>query len=170
MKVKEIITAHNAPFYPTQINRIGEKQLTSIDRYMMYKNNQDGMIVYYLIDKNDTVPIAAVVVKDIGEYLQIKIVFVKEEYRGKNLAFKMYHLILYTAYKNLMSDTEQTSSGKKVWDDLARIVPIKSLNLTNGEFGDISDAYQETPDIVLVTDAPKLFESLLIPYLKIQGL
>ena len=169
MKVKEVITMHESPFEFDNINRTGEVLVkyntNGINGYKFYKNTQGGLLVFYLVDDNQI--IAAVVGLPNNDYIQVKRVYVLDKYKGNNLAVKMYHGIIYSEFKNLMSDTEQTASGKKVWQDIAKITPVKSLNLSTGDFGDIADAYQETPDIVLVTDSPNLVESLLIPNLKI---
>lgn len=168
MKIKEITTVHQSDINLKLINRDNEIPKNDINGYNCFKNIQDGFLIYYLVDDNEI--IAAVILKDTGKYLQIKRVFVKNQYRGKLLAFKLYHKILYSEYKNLMSDTQQTYAGKKIWQELSRIVPIKSYNLNTGEISDMNAAYNENDDIVVITDASKLYESILIPNLIIKEL
>lgn len=168
MKVNEIITVHAMPIELSSIDK-SKSQLIKynnglVDNYQMFKTIQDGLLVFYCEDNGNT--ISAIIGLPFDNYLQIKRVFVRPQYRKNNLALHMYHAILYSEYKNLMSDTEQTSSGKKIWQDLARIVPIKSLNLITKQYGEISDAYQENEDVVLVTDLNNLVESILTPSLK----
>jgi hypothetical protein len=169
MRIREIITVHASPFDLRRIHRRGEVLVnynsSGIDGYKFYKNQQDGFIIFYLVDGNDI--IAGIISQLYKNYIQIKRIHVKEKYRGNKLGVKMYHGIIYSEYKNLISDIEQTSNGKKVWKDISDIIPVKSLNLITGEYGEIADAYHENEHIVLVTVIPNLIENILIPNLKI---
>lgn len=168
MKISEIVTVHSSEFNFAAISRDNEQKFGfngKIGPYDMFKNRQDSLIVYYLVD-NDNI-IAAIVGQEIGDYIQIKRTFAELKYRGQKIAYNMYHSIIYNELKNLMSDTEQTSDGKKIWNDLSKIIPVKSYNFKTKQVGDKSLAYDETHDTVLITDAPQLTENLLIPNLKI---
>ena len=168
MKISEIVTVHAAEFDFSVISRDNEQKFGfngKIGQYDMFKNYQSGHVIYYLVD-NDTI-IAAIIGKEIGDYIKIKRTFAEYKYRGQKIAYNMYHSIIYNELKNLMSDNEQTSDGKKIWNDLSKIIPVKSYNFKTKQVGDKSLAYDETHDTVLITDAPQLTENFLVPNLKI---
>jgi hypothetical protein len=145
-----------------KIDRTSEKKLSSIDRYSFYKNNHN---TYYIIDKD--IIIGAVIGQEIifcnTEYFVVLGVNVSNEYRGKVLGSQMYNYIMHYTQRNLMSDNEQTITGKALWKTIAKTHNVKVLDLLTCEILDnIDDAYNGSENLVLVTNET-ITESIIIP-------
>ena len=161
MLIKEIEMSHTGGIDLSKLTRENEKLFgfnNEIDGFTFYKNTQDGYQVYYLIDNDKIIAAMAGVIVSVDsiDYFQTKGVYVDSEYRGDDLALKMYHAIKHLENIRLMSDTQQTRSGIKLWGKIVKKYPTKVMDTTTGKIvsDKIQDAYTNK-NYVLVTETVK---------------
>jgi hypothetical protein len=172
MKIDEIVMVHVGGINLNNINRDNEQLFGfnhEIDSYPMYKNIQDGYWIYYLVNESNEI-IAATALLPVKNFLQIKGVYVAPKYRRKHLALKIYHAIKHNEHRNLMSDINQTDSSRKLWNTLSKSFNVAVYDLTANSIvsTDINTAYNESDNLVLITETTFNQQSLLIPILKIN--
>lgn len=169
MLIKEIEHTQTGGVNLENITREGEVPFgfnNELDGYEFYRNYQDKMDTYYLVDNNKVIAATAgklITIKG-TEYFQIKGVYVLPKYRGKHLGLKMYHAIKHIEKIRLMSDTRQTDHGSILWQEIYRKFPTKVMDLDTGEIisSKLGDAYLE-PNYVLVTENVIGDSSIIIP-------
>jgi predicted GNAT family acetyltransferase len=168
MKINEIINVYGGGIRIDRINRNEEQYLGKIENFEFYKTQNENLIIYHVVDNNEVVAaVAGIIVNKNEIYFQIKGTFVKESYRGNNLALKMYYEIKRIDNIRLMSDIEHSVYGKNLWNKLSKSFKVQVLDLNTDEIvsDNINDAYTD-PNYVLITEQ---FDniSILIPTLKL---
>jgi len=181
MQVKEIARAHTGGVNLDQISRQGERRFGFnglVDDYPMMKNTQQGdMTAYYLLEDDEIIAATVIFPVNLNDtrYYKIQGVWVRGEFRGENLALKMYHSIKHNENCQLMSDHNQTDDGRKLWQKIDTAFNVAVMNVVSGKIvsHDINDAYLDFDgeygeDTVLVTEQIKSHNKLIIPNLKIK--
>lgn len=170
MLIKEIEISHTGGINLEKLSRTNELPFgfnSEIDNFQFFTNQQDGYKTYYLINNDNIIAALAGIIVPLNgvDYFQTKGVYVSEKHRGNNLALKMYHAIKHLGNYRLMSDTQQTRDGIKLWTKLTKHYPYKVVDITNGKLvsDKIHDAYTNK-NYVIVTEAVKK-AGIIIPAL-----
>lgn len=170
MLVKEIEMSHTGGIDLSKLTRDNETLFgfnNEIDGFSFFKNTQDEYNVYYLVTEEKIIAAMTGIIININgvDYFQTKGVYVDTKFRGNDLALKMYHAIKYIEGYRLMSDTQQTRSGIKLWSKISKKFKTKVLNLETGKIvsDKIPDAYTNK-NYVLVTEDVKQ-AGIIIPSL-----
>lgn len=149
--INEVELINNDNFELSSLSSENAIKFGDIDN--LYKNNQDGFVVYF-IELNKKI-IAAVVTKQYPNIIQILRTKVDPSYRGKKLTMNIFKNIISYENKNIVSDFGQTFDGRKPWYSLAKEVPVVVMDNTTGEIvsTDINDAYKfDTSSYLLRTN------------------
>ena len=182
MKISEIQNVSTGGVDLNKIDRNNEQPFgwndgKDIAGFQMYKNKYKNYDVYYLVDDTDEI-VAATVTFTVDynhtSYIKIQGVYVDPAERGNNLALYMYHTIMHTEKKNLMSDEKQTDDGRKLWEKIiaspsfnVAVMDIVTGKIISDDPEDAYDSYYDNDEhdrTVLVTRAT-LKENILIPHL-----
>jgi len=168
MLIKEIEMSHTGGIDLTKLAREGEIPFgfnNEIDGYSFFKNTQDGLQVYYLIDGDNIIAALAgnVVTIHSMDYFQTKGVYVSSSHRGAQLALKIYHAIKLINKYRLMSDTMQTRAGIKLWSAINKKYSAKVMDLRTGKTvsDKIHDAYTNANYVLVTETSPR--PGIIIP-------
>ena len=144
---------------------IGKPVLSNPDstEYWLYKRFSHKYIEYFLCSADAVICMVGASLQNTknASYIQIHGVQLKSEYKSKGLGLLTYDSIKNAERMNLMSDFEQTSDGKKLWNRIASVHSVAVIDITTGEkiSNDIDDAYawyymdsSKAKETVLVTE------------------
>ena len=81
------------------------------------------------------------------QYLYLDRAFTVEQFRGKGYALKIIVQLRKMTNKKMIGDENLTADGIKMWNNLAKVLPVKILDFTTGQMY----AFDEVPTSQLVT-------------------
>ena len=154
MKLDEIVVVPPIKTSGVDLSKIdqqSERQVFDIESNPVFEYAEvNGTARLYVLKINNT-PASYVSYSirtiDDYQYLYLDRAFTVEHFRGKGYALKIIVQLRKMTNKKMIGDENLTADGIKMWNNLAKVLPVKILDFTTGQMY----GFDEVPTSQLVT-------------------